>query len=185
MARLFRRLHQVHVGFVGIVQEGHQLIILPVWDGIVFVGVTLGAPDGEPQPRGAGGGHAIGHGMETELERIDPALFIEHGVPVETGGDALVSRGVGQEVPRELFQSELVEGHVGIERADHPIAPRPDASSAILFVPVGVGVPGQIHPATAPAFTVARGSQELIHPVFVACVAGVLQEGLYFRRGGR
>ena len=143
-------------------------------DGIVFVGVTLGAPDGEPQPRGASGGHAIGHGMETELERIDPALFIEHGVPVESGGDALVRRGIGQEIPRELFQGELVEGHVGIERANHPIAPRPDASGAILFVPVGVGVAGQIHPATAPAFTVARGSQELIHPVFVACVAGVL-----------
>ena len=53
--------------------------------------------------------------MVAELERIDAAFFIKHGVAMKAGGDDLLGCGVGEHVARELFDGELVEGLVGIE----------------------------------------------------------------------
>ena len=49
--------------------------------------MALGAAKRQTQPGGAGGGHAIGHGMKTELERVDTALLVDHGIAVKTGGN--------------------------------------------------------------------------------------------------
>ena len=176
---------QFHVGFLGVVEEGHQLVVLPMGNGVVLMGMALGAPDGKSQPGGAGGGHAIGHRMEAELERVDAAFFVEHRVPMEPGGDALVGRGVGQQVAGQLFDGEPIEGHVGVEGPDHPIPPRPDAAGAVFFVAVGVGVASQVHPSAAPAFAIAGRCEQLIHPAFITGVAGVFQEGFHLGRRGR
>ena len=68
---------------------------------------------------------AINHGVEAVLQRIDAAFLVDHRVAVESGGDDLIGGGVGKEVPGELLDGELIERHVGVERIDHPIAPRP------------------------------------------------------------
>ena len=41
------RIGKVEVGFVGIVEVGHEAEVIVVGDGVVFVGVALGAPGGE------------------------------------------------------------------------------------------------------------------------------------------
>ena len=186
MTGLVGGLRKIQIGLLGVVQEGHQLVVLAMLDRVVFVRVALGAADSQAQPRGAGGGHPVGHRMETELQRIDAALLIEHRVAVESRGDELVSRRIRKQVSRQLLHGEPVERHVGVEGADHPVAPGPDAPGAVFFVAVGVGVPGEVHPAPGPAFAVAGRGQQSVHPALIAGIAGVLQELLDFgRRGGQ
>src|SRR4029079_15446003 len=118
--------------------------------------MTLRASDGETEPGRAGRGDAIGHGVKTTFERIDPAFFVQHGVAMKTGGDPLRLRGVWQQITRELFDRELIEWHVGVHRVDHPITPWPDAAWPVLFVSVCVGVSRQVEPFARPAFAVMR-----------------------------
>ncbi len=160
------RIRQVQIGLVGVVEEGHQPVVFGVGDRIELVGVALAALQGQPQPSGAGGGHAVGHGVEPEFQRIDAALLVEHRVAVETRGDLLVEGGAGQQVAGELLDREPVERHVGVEGADHPVAVRPDAALAVLLVAVGVRVAGQIEPAPGPAFAVVRRFEQPVDVAF-------------------
>ena len=152
----------MEIGFVGIVEVGHEAEIVVVGDGVVFVGVALRAAGGKAKPSRAGGGDAVGHGVVAELERIDTAFFIEHGVAMKAGGDDLLGRGVGEHVAGELLDGELVEGLVGIERLDDVVAVGPDGTVAVFFVAVGVGVSGEVKPATGPAFAVTRRGEEFV-----------------------
>src|SRR5882757_1672456 len=90
------------------------------------------------------------------LQRINPALLIDHRVTMETGGDDLVGRCVGQHVAGELFQGKLIKWHIGIERVDYPVAPRPDGTRSVLLIAVGVSVTGEVQPTPCPALAVMR-----------------------------
>ena len=116
--------------------------------------------------------------MEAVFERIDAALFVEHRVAMEAGGDLLALRGVGEHVAGELLDGELVERHVGVERVDHPIAVRPDRARAVLLVAVGVGVAGQIEPAARPALAVVRAGEQLIDELLVSIGRSVVDESI-------
>jgi len=173
------------VGFVGVVQEREELEILGVRDGIEFVSVALAAADGQAQPRGAGGGDAVDDGVVTEFEGIDAAFFVEHGVAVKAGGDEVVWRGVRKKVAGDLFDRELIEGHIGVEGFDDPVPVGPDNAAAVFFVAVGVGVTREVEPAARPAFTVLRRGEQCIDETLVAVGSGVFNEGIGFReRGG-
>jgi hypothetical protein len=119
-------LGDIDPGFIGVVEEGHEPVVIPMLDGIVFVGVALGAGHGEAEPGGGGDMDAIDHGVEPVLEGIDAAFLIDHGVAVEPGGDALIERGVREQITGELFDGELIERHILVEGLDDPIAPGPD-----------------------------------------------------------
>ncbi len=148
---------EVVVGFEGVVEVGEEAEVVVVGDGVVFVGVALGAAGGEAKPGGAGGGDAVGHGVVAEFEGVDAAFFVEHGVAVEAGGDELVGGGVVKHVSGELLDGELVEGLVGVEGADDVVAVGPDGAVAVFFVAIGVSVAGEVEPAAGPSFAVARG----------------------------
>ena len=120
--------------------------------------------DAEPCARDAI--DAVDHGLDAELLGLDAALHVDHGIPEEARGDALVEGRVRQEVAGELLDGELVEGLVLVQRSDHPVAPRPDAAGAVLLEAVGVGVACGVEPPTAPAFAVmGRGEQPLHDPL--------------------
>ena len=57
-----------------------------------------------------------------------------------------------QDVAGELQPRELVVGQIVIERVDDPIPIVPHLARPILFVPVGVRIPGRIQPEPGPAF---------------------------------
>lgn len=156
-----------------------------VGDGVVFVGVALGAAGGESEPSGAGGGNAIRHGVVAELEGIDTALFVEHGVAVETGGDDLLGGGVGQHVACELFDGELVEPFVGIEGCYDVVAVGPDRAITIFFVAIGVGVSGEVKPSAGPAFAVAGRGEEFVDDFGVGFGCGIGGKGVGDFDGGR
>ena len=126
------------------------------------MGVALGAAGGEPEPGGAGGGDAVGHGVEAELEGVDAAFFIEHGVAMESGGGDLFRSGIGKHVAGELLDGELIESFIGVERFDDVVAVGPDGAVAVFFVAVGIGVAGEVEPAAGPALAVARRFQEVV-----------------------
>ena len=49
----------IHRRLSRVIKKREQLIILRLWDRIIFVRVALGAADGKAEPDGAGGGGAI------------------------------------------------------------------------------------------------------------------------------
>ena len=153
-------------------------------DGIELVGVTLRATGRQAEPGRARGGDAIHAGEEAELQRIDAALFVQHGVAMKARGDELILGGLRQQIARELFNGEFIEGQVGVQGTDDPVAIRPDGSVAILLVAVAVGVAREVEPLARPAFTVMGRGEELVHELFVGVGARILHEGVgLFRRG--
>ena len=149
-------------------------------DGVVFVGMALRASGGQPHPGRACGGHAIDGGVKTKLKGIDATLFIELRVPMEASCNALILSRPREHVPGELFDGELVEGHVSVETANHPVAVGPHAAWSVLFVAIGVGVAGNIQPLAPPLFPVGRGGQKAIHDANVGFLAAFPGKGFHF-----
>ena len=87
---------------------------------------------------------------------------------------ALCRRGVRQHVAGELLGRELIEGHVEIERLDHPVAVLPHRAQRVLLVPVRVCVPRQVEPWTRPTLAVMGRCEEAIDDslVRVRCAVG-------------
>ena len=77
-------------------------------------------------------------------------------VTVEGRGQALIGRRAWQEVARELFGDEAVEGQVGVEGLDDVIAPAPHRAGGVVIEAVGVGVTGDVEPVLGEAFAEAR-----------------------------
>src|SRR5690242_14771903 len=100
--------------------------------------------------------------MKTKLERINAALFVEHRVAMEPGGDALLRRRAGQQITGELLDRELIERHVRIDRVDHPIAVRPDRTIAVLLVAIRVGVAREVEPLARPTLAILRRGKKAV-----------------------
>src|SRR5262249_2655201 len=122
---------ELEPGGGALVEEGVELVILLLGDGIVLMVVTLGTADGNPQPDCPGGGGAIDDGLDAELLEVDAALLVDHRVALEAGGYLLVGGGAGQEVAGQLLRGEPVEGQVAIQCGDDPVAVFPDDAGRV------------------------------------------------------
>src|SRR5205823_6942148 len=87
--------------FIGGVEEGEELVILALGDGVVRVVVAAGAADGEAEPDGAGGFDAIENRLDAELLGIDAAFLVGQGLAMDGGGAFGVFGGVGMKVAGE------------------------------------------------------------------------------------
>ena len=92
---------------------------------------------------------------------VDAALFIEHGVAMEAGRDALGHSGIGRSGVGEHVSSKLLDGepvirHIAVQRIDDPVAIFPDRAALVRFKPVGIGVAREIQPRTRPALAIVR-----------------------------
>ena len=152
-----RWIGDVIVRLKRVVEVSHKTVIVVVGDGVVFVGVALGTAGGEAKPSGAGGGDAVGHGVKTELKGIDAPLLVEHGVTVEAGGDDLLGSCIGKHVAGKLFDRELIEWFVGVERSNDVVAVGPNRTVTILFITIGVGITGEVEPSSGPSFAIPGG----------------------------
>lgn len=123
-------------------------------NGVELVVMTLGAADAQAEQGRSGGGDSVEDRFDAELFRIDTAFLVDLGVAVKAGGHALSDGGLGQKVSGELIDEELIEGLIGVERGHNTIAVGPDGSGGIDAVAVGVGIPGDVEPPAAPAFTI-------------------------------
>src|SRR4029079_16881343 len=107
-------IREVDLGLVGVVEEREEAIVFALGDGVVLVSLALRTADRQAEPDGTCGANAIDGGGEAELLDVDAALFVDHRVAMEPGGDALGSRRTRQQVAGDLFDRELVEGHVAV-----------------------------------------------------------------------
>ena len=165
---------------VGVVHQGKQREVVGVCQRVKLMRVALRAAGGEPQPGGAGGGDAIDHRQITKLQRVDSPFLVEHRVAVKAGRHNVVGRGAGEQVAGKLANRELIKRHVGIERANHPVAVGPDRPRPVFLIAVGVGIAGQIEPAPGPAFAILRARHEPLDELLVGIGSGVGQKGVEF-----
>src|SRR5688572_29505645 len=96
---------------LSIIEERKEPVILLLRKRIVFVVVALRAGERRSQPDGCGRINAVHNGCYAILFRIYAALFINHGIPVKSGGDSLLERGIWEEVSGNLLNGELIERH--------------------------------------------------------------------------
>ena len=150
-----------HGRFILVVEEGKELIVLSLADGVELVVVALRAADGEAQPDCSRGGDAVKDALDAELFLVDATLLIDLRIAMEAGGDELLARGLGHHVAGELFERELIEGLVLVQCVDDIIPIRPHAARRVDAVPVAVAVACLIEPPAAPAFAVVFGAQQL------------------------
>ena len=176
--RFVGRVDERVLRFVGVVQEGKQAVVIALRQRVVLVVVALGTSERQPHPDGRGRADPVDHGMEAKLERIDPALFVEHRVAVKSRGHDLIARRVGQHVARQLLDRKLVERQIAIQRRDHPVAIGPDDARFVFLVAIGVGIAGEVQPATCPAFSIVRRGQQPIDESLVSVRRRVVHEGV-------
>ena len=154
------------IGFVLIVEEGEQPIIVLLRNRVELVVVALRARDGEAKKRGSGGRQAVHDGFDAELFRVDAAFLIDLGVAVKSGGDFLIEGCVRQKVSGQLVDDELVERQIAVHGLNDPIAVKPDLTGCIHAIPVRIGITGDVKPPARPAFAVTgRTQQSLDHPL--------------------
>ena len=165
---------------VGVVEQRHHREVIGMEHRIVLMRMALGAVQGEAHPGGSRGADAVDHGVEAVFVRIGAAFFVEHRVAVEARGDEVVGRGAGQQVAGELPDAELVVGQVRVEGLHDPIAVGPDGAGTVLLEAVGVGVAGEVEPATGPAFTVAGRGEQAVDEFLVSVGGLVVDEGIGF-----
>ena len=128
--------------------------------------MALGACDGQSEERGSSGGDTVDDGFDSKLFAIDAAFLIDLCVSVKSGGDQLVSGGVGEEIAGELLGDKLIEGAVFVVCLDHVVAVAPDGSLGIDTIAVGIRVAGKIEPMPAPTFAEMGRREKLINDLF-------------------
>ena len=76
-----------------------------------------------------------------------PAPLGAHQIePIETGGDLLLPRGLGEQIAGNLLARELVERHVAGEGPDHPVAVGPHRDFLIAVIADAVAIAHKIEP---------------------------------------
>jgi hypothetical protein len=87
---------------------------------------------------------------------------------MKPGCDLLVCGRVGEHIACELFYGELIERHVGVERAYHPVTILPHHAALVFFISIGVGVARKIEPGPRPSLAVVRRGEQSLDPFFVS-----------------
>ena len=73
---------------------------------------------------------------------------------MEPGSNLLILRCIGQHISCELFDSELVVGHILIESSDYPVAIGPNITGTIFLITITVGVACEVEPFSSPFLAV-------------------------------
>ena len=169
-----------NIGFVRIVEEGENLVVFFLLDGIELVVVALGTLNGDAQNAFADRFHPVEHGLHAELFGIDAAFFVDHRIAQKAGRDDLILCGVGFHIAGNLVDNKLVVGQIVIEGVDHPVAIEPHRARGVLFITVGIGVARRVEPDARPAFAVVGRREQTIHLFLVGLGAWVGEEGVDF-----
>ena len=151
------RLWVLHVavahGDGGVVEERGELVELALAERVVLVVVADRAAHAHAEPGLAEGLGAVA-GVEDLVLLVDePALVGGDVAAKEARGHPLLQGRVREEVAGQLLDGELVEGHVGVEGADDPVAVRPDVPVVVEVNAVGVRVARDVEPLPGAVLT--------------------------------
>ena len=168
-----------------IAEEGAQRVKILLRDRVELVIVARRAAHRHTEPDRAHRVRAILRVDFGVLVIDDPDFVRGHVASLETGGDPLLHRRVGEQIAGQLFDRELVEREIAIVGRDHPIAIRPDLAIIVDVDPVRVAVARGVQPVACAVFAVMRRGQVAIHHALVSIRGTVLQEGFDFGGLGR
>ena len=167
------------------VEEGEELVVLLLGEGVVLVVVALRAAERHAHPgRGRRVG-AIDRVDDAKLLRVGAPLLVVAVEPVESRADLLHDGGVGQQVAGKRLDRELVEGHVGVKRLDDRVAVGMVGPVAVILVAARIAEPGQVEPFHRELLGVVRRGEQPVHGPLVGLRGIVGQEGVEFLDGGR
>ena len=140
--------------------------------------MALGACHGRSHPGGEGGIHPVHHRHVAELLVIGSALVVGLGISMKGRGDQLTLGRLGQQIARQLFDAELVEGQVVVEGPDDVIPIGPDGPGAVVRIARGIRVAGEIQPHPRPVLTELRSGHQAVDVVSVGIRALVGKKGI-------
>ena len=84
-------------------------------------------------------------------------------VAVQARRHALVECCLGQHVPGDLLDREMIVGHIGVQRGDDPVAiAKRERPRTIFLIAVAIGIASQVEPMSAPALTKMRRSKQAV-----------------------
>src|SRR5690606_41548495 len=115
--------------------------------------VTLHTYQGYSMPRLGGSSNPVQVGCNSELLVVGAPFIVGHRVAVKGSSDVFGFRRMRENISRQLFYGEPIEGHIVIEGLYHPIPVLPDLPVQVLFVSFGVSVSRYIQPHRSPLFT--------------------------------
>ena len=106
-------------------------------------------------------------------------------IAVEGRSNFLVAGCVRQHVTGNLFDRELIEGHVSVKSVNDPVSPPPHAAHTIALIAVGIRITCRVQPAHSHTFPVTRRLEKAVNYLFVRIRRCVLEEGIDFSRSWR
>ena len=162
--------------------EGEEIAL---GEGVELVVMALGAAGGLAEPGGPDRPDAVVEHTLLVILGLRPAFLGRQQQSVEARTDPGLAVGVRQQVARDLFEGEAVEGFVLVETADDVVAVGPDIARGIAMVADGVGVADHIQPADGHALAVVRRGQQAVDELRVGVRRLILDEGFDFLRGRR
>ena len=144
-----------HAAFGHLIKKSGELIKLFLRNRVEFMIVAAGTEEAHAKPHLGGSGHTVDDVLGAVFLVDNAALNGDGVVTIEAGGDALLQRGVGEQIAGQLFDGELVEGEVAVVGVDNPITPRPHVAVSVVLIAVGIGVTCRIKPIACHMFAVA------------------------------
>ena len=162
---------------VDAVEEGGERVVVVDRDRIELVGMALRAAEGQSEPGGTHGVHAVEDVIDAGFLGVAAALAVGHVITMEAGGELLLDGGVREEVAGELFEGEAVVRDVAVEGVDDPVAPRPVVAGGVRLEAVGVGVTRGVQPPHRHAFAIVGRSQQTVDRPLIRVRGFVREEG--------
>ena len=177
----------IEPGLVDVVEEGKQLVILPLTERVELVVVAAAAFERETQERRAKGGHAV--------VDIRHAVFLFHRAPlgfllmqaVEGRRQPLLWAGFREQVAGELPESKVVPRQIVVKRGNYPVPPRPHVRPlAVDLEAIAVGIPCEVEPVGRHPLPIPRTCQQPVEQPLIGLGARVGKERVdLIDRGGQ
>ena len=117
--------------------------------------------------------------------RLRAAFARHHVQAIEARGDELFGRWVGQEIAGKLFNGELVERFVPVERIDDVIAIRKHVHVLVPMIPHRVRKPHQIEPRHRHPLAKMGRLHQAIDLAFVSFRTRILEKRIHLLRRWR
>ena len=119
--------------------------------------MTLATADRQAHPDGERRVDAVHDRLDPILLLVDPPLPIGQRVAMKPGRQLHLVGRPWQQVTGYLLFGELIKRQVAVDGINQPVAPAERVRPGqILFIPVTVGIPGQVQPFQRPAFSEVR-----------------------------
>ena len=109
--------------------------------------------------------------LHAKLFNRDAPFFFVGMQTIKRRGQNLVARRIGQQIPGQLFNHELVIGFVISERRDHPITVRPNVPRVIALIAVRIRIPCDVQPLAGQTFGTRIGGHQPVQNVNISLLS--------------